>query len=121
MDFPVDHTSTCTAHSGASKAHDWIVSVLGPCSARHRVCTQHNVTASAGQQHCDVEIRNYLRDHAGSLSLAFDLSITHDHFGSSSHVQQNSLLLYPRDLHGIKFGLSRTGKGSSGGRKRGVV
>ncbi len=30
MDFHGDHTSTCTAHSGASKADDWMVSVLGP-------------------------------------------------------------------------------------------
>ena len=29
MDFDGDHTSTCTAHSGATKAHDWMVSVLG--------------------------------------------------------------------------------------------
>ena len=33
MDFHGDHTSTCTAHSGATKAHDWLVSVLGRCSA----------------------------------------------------------------------------------------
>ena len=25
MDFHGDHTSTCTAHSGATKAHDWMV------------------------------------------------------------------------------------------------
>ena len=30
MDFHGDHTSTCTALSGATKAHDWMVSVLGP-------------------------------------------------------------------------------------------
>ena len=30
MDFHGDHTSTCTAHSGATKAHDWMVNVLGP-------------------------------------------------------------------------------------------
>ena len=30
IDFHGDHTSTCTAHSGATKAHDWMVSVLGP-------------------------------------------------------------------------------------------
>jgi hypothetical protein len=27
MDFHGDHTATCTAHSGATKAHDWMVSV----------------------------------------------------------------------------------------------
>jgi hypothetical protein len=26
MDFHGDHTSTCTAHSGATKAHDWLAS-----------------------------------------------------------------------------------------------
>jgi hypothetical protein len=30
MDFHGDHTSTCKSHSGATKAHDWMVSVLGP-------------------------------------------------------------------------------------------
>jgi hypothetical protein len=46
----------------------------------------------------DVEIRNYLLDQAGSRSLVFDLSITHDRFGSSSHVQQNGLRSHPQDL-----------------------
>ena len=45
-------TSTCTAHSGATKAHDWMVSVLGPLHA--------------GQRRGDVEVRSYLRDQAGS-------------------------------------------------------
>jgi hypothetical protein len=40
------------------------------------------VTASAGQRRGDVEIRNYLRDQTGSRSLVFDLSITHDRYGS---------------------------------------
>ena len=30
MDFHGDHTSTCAAHSGATKAHDWLVGALGP-------------------------------------------------------------------------------------------
>ena len=30
MDLFGDHTLTCTAHSGATKAHDWAVEVLGP-------------------------------------------------------------------------------------------
>ena len=43
MDLHGDHTSTCTAHSGATKAHDWMVSVLGPLfrTAGHVVRTQH--------------------------------------------------------------------------------
>jgi hypothetical protein len=37
-----------------------------------------------------MEIRNYLQDAAGRRSLVFDLSMTHDRFGSSRHVQQNT-------------------------------
>jgi hypothetical protein len=112
MDFHGDHTATCTAHSGATKAYDWMVSVLGPLflTVGHTVRTQQGVTASTGQWRGDVEIRNYLRDQAGSRSLVFDLSITYvsaargylsqngDRFGSSSHVQQNGLLSHPQDL-----------------------
>jgi hypothetical protein len=38
IDFHGDHTSTCTVHSGASKTHNWMVSVLGPLfrTAGHR-------------------------------------------------------------------------------------
>ena len=88
------------AHSGATKAYDWMVSVLGPLfrTAGHVVRTQHGVTASAGQRRGDVEIRNYLHDQAGSRSLVFDLSIAHDRFASSSHVQQNGCLSHPQDL-----------------------
>jgi len=46
-----------------------------------------------------VEIRNYLCYQAGSRSLVFNLSITHDRYGSSSHVQQNGLLSHPQDLN----------------------
>ena len=51
MDFHGDHTSTCTAHSGATKAYDWMVSMFGQLfrMAGHLVRTQHCVTASAGQ------------------------------------------------------------------------
>jgi hypothetical protein len=100
MDFDGDHTSTCTAHSGATKAHDWMVGVLGPLfrTAGHAVRTQHGVTASAGQRRGDVELRSYLQDAAGRRSLVFHLSMTHDRFGSSSHVQQNGLLSHPQDL-----------------------
>jgi hypothetical protein len=55
-------------HSGATKAHDWMVSVLGPLfrMAGHTVRTQRGVTASAGQRRGDVEIRSFLRDQAGT-------------------------------------------------------
>jgi hypothetical protein len=98
MDFHGDQTSTCTAHSGATKMHDWMVGVLGPLfrTAGHTVRTQHGVTASADQRRCDVELSSYLQDSAGRRILVFDLSMTHDRFGSSSHVQQNDLLRISR-------------------------
>ena len=40
-------------------------------------------------------IWNYLRDKAGSRSLVFDLSITHESYGSSSH-PQNGHLTHPQ-------------------------
>jgi hypothetical protein len=100
MDFHGDHTTTCIIHSGATKAHDWMVGVLGPLfrTAGHTVWTQHGVTASAGQRRGHVELRSYLQDAAGRRSLVFDLSMTHDRFGSSSHVQQNGWLSHPLDL-----------------------
>ena len=100
MDFHSDHTSTRTAHSGATTAYDWFVGVLGPLfhSAGHKVRNQHGLKASAGQRRGDVEIWNYLRDQAGSRSLVFDLSITHERFSSSSHVQQNGHLTHSQDI-----------------------
>ena len=50
------------------------------------------------QRRGDVEIKSYLQDAAGSRSLVFDLSITHDRIGSSCHVQQNGLLSHLQDL-----------------------
>ena len=47
-----------------------------------------------------MEVRSYLRDQAESRSLIFDLSIAHDRFGSSRHVQQNGSLSHPQDLDG---------------------
>jgi hypothetical protein len=60
-------TSTCTAHFGAKKEHDWAVGVLGPLfrTAGHTVRSQHQVTASAGQRRGDVKIKSYLQDAAG--------------------------------------------------------
>ena len=76
-----------------------MVSVLGPLfrTAGHVVRTQHG-----DGQHRPTARRcggaNYLRDQAGSRSLVFDLSIAHDRFGSSRHVQQNGCLSHPQDI-----------------------
>ena len=42
MDLYGDHTSTCTAHSGATKAHDWAVGVLGPLFRTAGHVSAHN-------------------------------------------------------------------------------
>ena len=77
-----------------------MVGVLAPLfrTAGHAVRMQHGVTASAGQRRGHVEIRSYLQDAAGCRSLVFDLSMTHNSFGSSSQVQQNGLMSHPQDL-----------------------
>ena len=102
LDTHGDHISTCTAHSGATKAHDWMVGRLGPLfrTAGHRVRTQHGVSTSAEnrQKRGDVEILNYLQDAAGSRNLVFDLSVTHDRYGSSAQPHHNGLLTHPQDL-----------------------
>ncbi len=74
--------------------------MLGPLfrTAGHTVRTQHGVTESAGQRRGDVEIRSYLQDAAGGRGLVFDLSMTHDRFGSSRHEQQNSLQPHNKDI-----------------------
>jgi hypothetical protein len=84
----------------ATKVHDWMVGKPEPLfrTAGHTVRTQHGVTASAGQLRGNVELRSYLQDAAGRRSLVFDLSMTHDSFGSCSHVQQNGLLSHPQDI-----------------------
>ena len=59
LDVHGDHISTCTAHSGATKAHDWMVGRLGPRfrTAGHGVRTQYGVSTSAEnrQKRGDVE------------------------------------------------------------------
>ncbi len=50
---------------------------------------------------------NYLRDQAGSRSMVFDLSIAHDRFGSSSHVQQNGCLSHPQDNAPLRIAAQR--------------
>jgi len=77
-----------------------MVSALGPLfrTAGHTVRTEFGISASAGLWRGDVGIRNYLRDHAGSRSLVFDLSITHNRYSSCSHPLQNGRLTHPQDI-----------------------
>ena len=80
-----DHVSTCTAHSGAKKAHDWAVEQLADLfRTTHRVKTQQ-VAKSRGQRCGDIELAAYLANAAGPVPLVLDLRIAHDRWGSSSN------------------------------------
>ena len=88
-----DHVSTCTAHSGAKKAHDWAVEQLADLfRTTHRVKTQQ-VAKSRGQRCGDIELTAYLSNAAGPVSLVLDLRIAHERWGSSPSL--NGHLHYP--------------------------
>ena len=67
-----DHVSTCTAHSGAKKAHDWAVEKLADLfRTTLRVQTQQ-VAKSRGQRCGDIELAAYLANAAGPVPLVLD-------------------------------------------------
>jgi len=89
-----DHLCTCTAHSGAKKAHDWAVDQLADLfRTTHRVKTQQ-VVKSRGQHCGDIELPGYLANAAGPVPLVLDLRLAHDRFGSSSDPTLNGRLHY---------------------------
>ncbi len=84
LDVLGDHLCTCTAHSGAKKAHDWAVDQLADLfRTTHKVKTQQ-VVKSRGQPCGDIELGGYLVNAVGPVPLVLDLRIAHDRFGSSS-------------------------------------
>ena len=98
LDAMGDHLCTCTAHSGAKKAHDWAVEQLAYLfRTTHRTKTQH-VTKSRGRHCGDIELAAYLANAAGPVPFVLDLRIAHDRFGSSSDLSLNGHLHYPNDI-----------------------
>jgi hypothetical protein len=94
-----DHLCTCTAHSGAKKAHDWAVEQLADLfRTTHKVKTQQHVTKSRGRHCGDIELAAYLANAAGPVPLVLDLRIAHDRFASSSDPSLNGHLHYPNDM-----------------------
>ena len=90
--------STCTAYSGAKKAHDWAVQQLADLfRTTHKVKTER-VVRSRGQRCGDVELTGYLANEAGPVPLVLDLRIAHDRWGSSSDPSINGHLHYPNDI-----------------------
>ena len=93
-----DHVSTCTAHSGAKKAHDWAVEQLADLfRTTHGVKTQQ-VAKIRGQRCGDIELAAYLANAVGSVSLVLDLRIAHERWGSSSNPSLDGHLHYPSDI-----------------------
>ena len=98
-----DHLNTCTSHSGAKKAHDWMVDQLADLfRTTHKVKTQQ-VIKSRGQYCGDIELAGYeagyLANTTGPVLLVLDLRITHDdRYGSSSDPSLNGHLHYPNDI-----------------------
>ncbi len=77
-----DHLCTCTAHSGAKNAHDWVVDELVDLfRTTHRVKTQQ-VVKRHGQHFGDIELAGYLVNTTGPVPLVLDLRLTHDLFDS---------------------------------------
>ncbi len=95
-----DHLNTCTVHSGAKKAHDWMVNqITDLLHTKHRVKTQQ-VIKSRGQYCGDIELVWYLVNESGPVSLVLDLRIAHDRCGSSSDPSLNENLHYPNNIEG---------------------
>jgi hypothetical protein len=93
-----DHLNTCTAHSGAKKAHDWMVDQLPDLfRTTHKVKT-HQVVKSRGQHCGDIELAGYLGNEADPVPLVLDLRIAHDRVGSSADPTLNGHLKYPNNL-----------------------
>jgi len=93
-----DHLNTCTAHSGAKKAHDWMVDQVADFfRTTHKVKTQQ-VVKSRGQYCGDIELAGYLANEAGPVPLVLDLRIAHDRVGSSADPTLNGHLKYPNNL-----------------------
>jgi hypothetical protein len=90
-----DHLNTCTAHSDAKKAHDWMVDQVADFfRTTHKVKTQQ-VVKSRGQHCGDIELAGYLANAAGPVPLVMDLQIAHDRVGSSTDPSLNGHLKYP--------------------------
>ena len=93
-----DHLNTCTTHSGAKKAHDWMVDQVADFfRTTHKVKTQQ-VVKSRGQHCGDIELAGYLANESGPVTLVLDLRIAHDRVGSSTDPTLNGHLKYPNNL-----------------------
>jgi hypothetical protein len=73
---------TSTTHSGAKKAHDWVVDQLADLfRTTYKVKTQHMVK-NRGQDCGDIELVGYLANPTGPVPLVLELRIDHDSSGN---------------------------------------
>jgi hypothetical protein len=92
------HLNACTTHSGAKKAHDWMVDQVADLfRTTHTVKTQH-VVKSRGQHCGDIQLEVYLDNEEGPVPLVLDLRIAHDRVGSSTDPNLNGHLKYPNNF-----------------------
>jgi len=64
-----DHLCTCTPHSDAKKAHDWVVDQLADLFRTTHKAKTRQVARSRGQQCGDIELTDYLGNAAGPVPL----------------------------------------------------
>ncbi len=93
-----DHLNTCTAHSGAKKAHDWMVDQIADIFRTTQKVKTQQVIKSRGHHCGDIELPGYLPNTTVPVSLVLDLRIDHDRFGSSSDPSLNGNLHYPNNI-----------------------
>ena len=95
IDVLGDHLCTCTAHSGAKKAHDCVVGQLADLFHTTHTTKTQQVVRSRGHHCGDVELVGYLANTSGPVTLVLDLRIDHDRFGSTSDPTLNGTLQRP--------------------------
>jgi hypothetical protein len=64
-----DHLCTCTAHSGAKKAHDWSVGQLADLFRTTHTAKTQQVVRNRGHHCGDVELVGYLAKLVGYLDI----------------------------------------------------
>jgi hypothetical protein len=93
-----DHLCTCTAHSGAKKAHDWAVDQLADLFRTTTKVKTQQVVKDRGQHCGDIELVGYLSNVTGPVPLVLDLHIAHDRVRSSTDPTLNGHLRHPNNL-----------------------
>jgi hypothetical protein len=92
-----DHLNTYTVHSGAKKAHTWMVDQIDDLfRTTHKVKTQQ-VVKNRGQHCGDVELAEYLANAVDPVPLVLDLLITHDRVGSNTDPTLHGHSRYPNN------------------------